>query len=93
MADSLSLLHPLKVEIVEFLEDEHDLQFKVELPALLDFDDKHRMTKRCHAYVIKHAMTSTNSAVARDLGVDESVVRRALRDYCADQFFGNVFSW
>jgi len=25
VAESLSLLHPLKVEIVEFLEDEHDL--------------------------------------------------------------------
>ncbi|MCE1085026.1 transposase family protein, partial [Pseudomonas asiatica] len=127
---------------MEFLEDEHDLQFKVEFPApefctacgaigqsirfskkltkyvdlpirgkrtvlwgmrrryrcktcgkvfspaLLDFDEKHRMTKRCHAYVIKHAMTSTNSAVARDLGVDESVVRRALRDYCAEQDAG-----
>ena len=33
VAESLSLLHPLKVEIVEFLEDEHDLQFKVEFPA------------------------------------------------------------
>ncbi|MBN0394240.1 ISL3 family transposase, partial [Pseudomonas aeruginosa] len=49
---------------------------------------KHRMTKRCHAYVIKHAMTSTSSAVARDLGVDESVVRRALRDYCAEKEAG-----
>ncbi|HBO2172516.1 TPA: transposase family protein, partial [Pseudomonas aeruginosa] len=139
VSESLSLLHPLKVEIVEFLEDDHDLQIKVEFPApefctacgaisqsirfskkltkyvdlpirgkrtvlwgmrrrykcktcskvfspaLLDFDEKHRMTKRCHAYVIKQAMTSTNSAVARDLGVDESVVRRALRDYCAEQ--------
>lgn len=142
MAAPISLLHPLNLQIVEFLEDEHDLQFKVEFPApefctacgaigqsirfskkltkyvdlpirgkrtvlwgmrrrykcktcnkvfspaLLDFDEKHRMTKRCHAYVIKHAMTSTNSAVARDLGVDESVVRRALRDYCAEQEAG-----
>jgi transposase len=142
VTEPLSLLHPLSLQIVEFLEDDHDLQFKVEFPvpefctacgaigqsirfskkltkyvdlpirgkrtvlwgmrrrykcktcskvfspALLDFDEKHRMTKRCHAYVIKHAMTSTNSAVARDLGVDESVVRRALRDYCAEQEAG-----
>lgn len=137
MSTSVTLLHPLNVQIAEFLEDEHDLQFKVEFPApefctacgaigqsirfskkltkyvdlpirgkrtvlwgmrrrykckscskvfspaLLDIDEKHRMTKRCHAHIIKQAMTTTNSAVARDLGLDESVVRRVLRDYCA----------
>lgn len=33
MAAPISLLHPLNLQIVEFLEDEHDLQFKVEFPA------------------------------------------------------------
>lgn len=138
----LSILHPLNVQIVDFHEDDHDLEFKIEFPppefctscgaigqsirfskkltkyvdlpirgkrvvlwgmrrrykcktcnkvfspALLDFDETHRMTSRCHAHVIKHAMTSTNTAVARDLGVDESVVRRALRDYCATKEAG-----
>jgi transposase len=133
----LSILHPLNVQIVDFQEDDHDLEFKIEFPepefctscgaigqsirfskkltkyvdlpirgkrvvlwgmrrrykcktcnkvfspALLDFDETHRMTTRCHAHVIKHAMTSTNASVARELGVDESVIRRALRDYCA----------
>lgn len=35
-----------------------------------------RMTERCEAHIIKRALTATNAAVAREVGLDEKTVRR-----------------